>query len=333
MLRILAPVALFLSAAFVLPSAAFAEVAFVPNGRLGLDLPPGFTPATQFPGFENLQTGATFLLVERPREAWARLRGSFTDTNLKAQGIDVKTRENLKVGDSDAVLLIGTQTVGPETIQKWILIVGDMTVTPLVTFQVPPLGASQYTPEEVRKALLSLQIRPEVTMAEQVAALPFDIGDISGFHVDRTMEGKAAILAPDPSDTPLELPPVFVVVAMSDRIPPGEAANDFAKQGLLTLSGTDDIEIDSSKAMDFNGAQGHEIVAHGVDRQTAKNILIVQWLRPLPDGMLRYVGIGPVDAKDILIPNFTRLRDAIIPKATSPAATPAADAPAAGNAP
>lgn len=312
MLPILALLVLLLPAA-----TAAAETTFLPGARLGLELPPGFRPAAGFPGFENLETGATFFLTERPREAWSRLRGSFTDTTLKGQGIEVATRETLKVGDADAVLLTGIQTVGSQKIGKWILVVGDMTLTPIVTFQVPPQGASQYTPEAIRQAMLSLKVRAPVTMSEQVAGLPFTIGDISGFHVERTIESKAAILSADPADPadePKTPPPMFVAFAMPDRIPGGEAGDAFARAGLMTLSSAEGIEIETSREMDFAGSPGHEIVARAVDKQTGNKVVIVQWLRPLPSGLLRYVGIGPDEQRDALLAAFSRLRDAIEPK-------------------
>lgn len=316
MLRVLTLLAL------LLPTAAFAETTYLPGGRLGLDLPPDFEPAKGFPGFANLRTGATFLLIERPREAWARLRGSFTDTNLKAQGIVVKKRETLAVGDAEAVLLTAVQHVGSQDVQKWIMIVGDMTVTPLVTFQVPPEGAKAYPPDLVRKALLSLKIRAPVSLGEQISSLPLTFSDTASYRVDRTIERQGAILVPGLSDGPMEPTPIFLAVAMPDRIPAAaDMADTFARQGFMTIGDTDNITVDSTKQLDFDGQAGHEAIGHGVDRSTGKEVVIVQWLRPVPGaGLIRYVGIGPSDARDTLMADFTRIRDGITPKAAGSAA-------------
>jgi hypothetical protein len=305
---------LALFALIVLPAAARAEVTFLPGSRLGLDLPPGFTVATGFPGFENLQTGATFVLVERPREAWSRLRGTFTDTNLKQQGIAVQSREEVKVGDADGILMNGEQTVGPVRIKKSILILGEMTLTPLVTFQVPPEGAREYPDKLIRQTLLSLQVRPAPSLGEQVASLPFAIGDISGYHVDRTIENVAAILTADPGEVTLNPPPRFITVALKEKLPPADQADEYARQGIISLSTVSDVEVQSAGMVPIGVVSGHETVATARDQASGEKVLIVQWLLPAGDGIIRYVGVGPDSIRDKLLEDFRRLRDVVVPK-------------------
>jgi hypothetical protein len=177
----------------------------------------------------------------------------------------------------------------------------------------------------VRKTLLSLQIRPPATMGEQLAALPFTIGDTAGYHVDRTIENKAAVLSSDAADPQGRA--VFFAMAMPDRIPPADQANAFARQGLSSLNDIDGVEVESERMIDLGGQQGHELVVRGNDRATGTPMFAIQWLRPTPSGLLRYVGVGADASRETLKADFARLRDAIAPKSEGAAAATPAPAP------
>jgi hypothetical protein len=147
-----------------------ADTVFPSSSRFGFSPASDMALSKRFSGFERLEGGATLSIVELPSTAFVDLEKSFTDENLRTQGFVVATREAIKVaGDVDAVLFTGEQPA-PEgaatpAIKKWLLLVGDTTVTGIIIAQTVP---DAETPETMRNMLTSVKIRPELTLDEQV---------------------------------------------------------------------------------------------------------------------------------------------------------------------
>jgi hypothetical protein len=299
----------------LLPAAAVAEPAFVPGGRIGLEPPSGFVPSNRFGGFEHPRSGATIVVTELPRDAWGRMRGSMTETALKAQSITVEKRETVTVDGSDALLLHGKQEAGGLKADKWILVVGYPTVTGLVTYQVSEMAVDPTPPEQVRKALLSTVFRPPVSIAEQVSDLPFTIGVLDGFRVDRVLPGNTAIIVEEGAQVDTGPQPMFVASAAAEGGPPAALRDEFARRAIAGFGLVSDVEIEASAPVELGGDPGNELTARAVDRRTGESVALVQWIRFRDEGYLRYLGMAPLAERDRLLALYRRVRDAIEPRA------------------
>src|SRR3954452_17603612 len=93
-------------------AALAAEVVFPPGSRIGLAPLAGMAPSKRFTGFEDAGQGVAFTFVEMPAEAYREIAFGLSAERLKDQGIELKTRDELKLGGRNAVLVEGEQKVG-----------------------------------------------------------------------------------------------------------------------------------------------------------------------------------------------------------------------------
>ena len=224
-----------------------ADAIFPPSSRFGFTPASDMTLSKRFSGFERMEGGATLSIVELPSTAFVDLEKSFTDENLRTQGFVVATREAIKVaGDVDAVLFTGEQPApeGANTpaIKKWLLLVGDTTVTGIIIAQTVP---DAETPETMRNMLTSVKIRPELTLDEQVAALPFRIRESAGFRPVRVLAGNSVLMTQGPKDQMLNLEQPILVLAQAVQQPPQPEQRDaFARAALYSNQTMKDFAVE-----------------------------------------------------------------------------------------
>ena len=171
---------LILLAALALPTAVLADdTVYPPGSRIGLVPPKEMTPSKRFTGFEDARRGNALTFLEMPPEAFKELASGFKSENMKGQGFDVKTREDLKIHDRNAVLISGLQSVPGGAVRKWLLAVEDPGLTAFVVGQAM-VDPTSLPDEEMRAALVTVDLRPPLTIEEQLAALPYHVPERAG---------------------------------------------------------------------------------------------------------------------------------------------------------
>src|SRR5262249_42064653 len=155
---------------------------------------------------------------------------------LKKRGLTFETREELKLPDGDAFLVIAHQEVEKLKLRKWIFAVLAQDLIALVTVQVPDDATKLYPDSAMRDALSSVAIRASVPAEEQLGLLPFHVGELAQFRIGGVIPGRAIMLTDSPAD---DLGPdvdAHIVVAVA---PGGPAqANDrdnFARDLFSTI--------------------------------------------------------------------------------------------------
>lgn len=290
------------------------EPVYPPSSRFGFTPPSDMAPSRRFSGLERLEGGATVSVVELPPAAFVDLEKNFTDENLKTQGFIVSSREALKVaGDVEAILFTGEQPVtepaNAPTIRKWLLLVGDPTVTGIIIAQTVP-GAE--TDETMRSMLTGVQIRPALTLPEQVAALPFKIGNAAGFRPVRVLAGNSMLMTYGPREEVSNLDQPILVLAQAVQQPPAPEQRDaFAKAALYSNQTMKDFVIERSQGYRQNGVDWHEIVARAKDLPTDTPVVVSQTIRFNPDGYLRAVGVVRAEQRETTLSRFRDVVDSV----------------------
>ncbi|KQP39120.1 hypothetical protein [Methylobacterium sp. Leaf106] len=291
-----------------------ADTVFPSSSRFGFSPASDMALSKRFSGFERLEGGATLSIVELPPTAFVDLEKSFTDENLRTQGFVVATREAIKVaGDVDAVLFTGEQPA-PEgaatpAIKKWLLLVGDTTVTGIIIAQTVP---DAETPETMRNMLTSVKIRPELTLDEQVAALPFRIRESAGFRPVRVLAGNSVLMTQGPKDQMLNLEQPILVLAQAVQQPPQPEQRDaFARAALYSNQTMKDFAVERSQTYRQNGVDWHEIVARAVDGPSNTPVVVSQTIRFAPDGYLRALGVVRADQRSAMLSKFREVIDSV----------------------
>lgn len=295
-------------------AAAAAEPVFPPSSRFGFTPPADMVPSKRFSGFERIEGGATVSVVELPPAAFVDLEKNFTDENLKSQGFIVSNREAIKVaGDVDAVLFAGEQPVaeppGAPTIKKWLLLVGEPTVTGIIIAQSVPDAATE---ETMRGMLTGVRIRPALTLDELVAALPFRVGNAAGFRPVRVLAGNSVLMTLGPKEEVNNLDQPILVLAQAVQPPPTPEQRDaFAKAALYSNQTMKDFVIERSQSYRQNGVDWHEIVARAKDLPTDTPVVVSQTIRFAPDGYLRAVGVVRAEQRDGTLSLFRDVIDSV----------------------
>ena len=308
------PAAFLTLAALTLSSAASAaEVIFPPGSRIGLAPPTDMDVSQRFTGFESRSKSAVITAVEMPAEAFKGLTADLTPENLKRQGVTMTSRETFKVGSNEAVLVEGNQAGGNASVQKWLLVVENPTMTALVIAQSVK-GENPDAVQGMREALRTVAIRAPRDMDEQVSSLPFRFGDMAGFRPVRVMTGNSILLTEGPDDVISEVGQPAIMVAYSTAVPPRDQRDAFARAALRSNALLKDIAIERAQSFRQRGADWHEIVARATDVPSGRPVVVTQALRFAQDHYLRVFGMVRAEARDSTLSRFRAVSDSVEPK-------------------
>lgn len=310
MLRRLSVVLLVIWAALASLTAAGAEPAFPPGSRVGLELPAGLKPSTQFPGFEDSERKATITILDLPGRAYEEIERSVFAQNQSGL-IDVK-RESFPFANGIGILVSGRVTENGVLARRWFLLatgfggtVSDLTT--LINVTVPETAATVYPDAVIRTALASVTFRP-IPIQEQLGMMPFKLNELAGFRVMRVLSEGAVILTDGPSDNFDTQPYVIVSAGRGGPAAPGDRGL-FARD-LLATAPLRDLTIQLSEPMRIGGQPGYEIRAQA-STLAGGPILLVQWVRFGSGGFLRVVAVAPKDDWNTLFTRFRAVRDGI----------------------
>lgn len=145
-------------AALALLAAPILAAERIPGTRVSLVPPQGFIAAQRFSGFQDAARGASILVSEFPAPA-NQMRGSFTESNLQARGMTLRSSAAATFGRLEGDLMAVTQSVNGTPFDKWMAVLGDGTATILVVAAYPQALAAQLS-EPMRLAVLSTRWDP-----------------------------------------------------------------------------------------------------------------------------------------------------------------------------
>jgi hypothetical protein len=295
--------------------AAAAEVKFPIASRIGLAPPSGMTTSRTFLGFEDAQNSAYIRLVALPPQAFGELEKTLTSETLKKQRMTVLRRERLTLPSGQALLVVTRQEANAGRIVKWLLIAPLPDLTALVSMEYPDQAATKYSDQDIRKAFASLVSRSVVPKEEQLALVPFKLGDNGGLRLVRVVPGVAVQLTDGPSDTIDGADQAQLVVSVASGGPQQSSDRDnFARMAFAGLPPFTNIRLLSSESMRIGGMPGHELRAEAKDPKTGAQVDIVQWLRFGTGAYMRIIGFGPRQSWTQTFHRFRAVRDGLEPR-------------------
>lgn len=294
--------------------AAAADPIFPTGSRLGLVPPAGMVPSRNFQGFEEPGTNAVIVLTTLPVNAYEQLTKAMVPEAMKKEGIDVERRDPIQLATGQGFVLSGHQTINKEHYRKWMLIASAGDLTALVNVQVPEQAAN-YSEGAVRAAFATLVVRPSVPEAEQLALVPFSIGDLAGFHVEDVLPARAIVLV-DPANRAAEGADTTATARMFIAAMPGgpdEATerDDFARVSFSQIAGIKDVHLQDAGPLRIANGPGYQMLAKAKDSGTGTDVMVVQWLRFGSGGYLRMIGIARADAWPEIFSRLRTVRDSV----------------------
>lgn len=290
------------------------RVTFLPGASVGIAPLPGMTPATRFLGFENTQDGTLFAFFDLPTEEWDAVSARYELEALPEQGFMEPTREPIEVaGAEEAFIVHGQQRLQQSLmVDKWVVAARGAEQTAIVIAQRVPIQPA-YTTQAIEAALRTIALRAPPSVEEQIAALPFRIGDAAGFRPVRVTGGNAILLTEGEDNVIEEADqPVVIVAASRDVLPPPEARDDFARRALMGLAGLTGVEVERADAFRQDNADWHEIVATATDKDGIP-VFVQQTLRFTDEGYIRILGVARAEERETWEARFRALADTVVP--------------------
>lgn len=291
--------------------AAFAEPVFPPGSRIGLEPPPEMELSKRFSGFEDADRATSITIVEMPPEAFPQVAADLSKEQVKRQGLRERSRQNFKVGESEAILVSGVQTANGQKVGKWILAISDSEMTGFVIAQSPD-GRTGYSDKDMIKALKSAVIRPPLSFEEQALSLPFTVGDRAGFRIVRVVSGNSIVLTQGPRDNNLEGNQPVVVIGASPGSPiEAKAREAFARQALGSSQNLRNLSIERSEGFRMKGDDWYEIVARATDVVTGRPVVVMQTIRFRDGGYLRMLAMVKAEDREGTLTKFRNIIDSV----------------------
>jgi hypothetical protein len=324
--------ALFALTVMALPAQA-ADPVYPLGSRIGLVPPAGMAASDEFSGFANQGKDAVILLAVLPADAFSQIEKTMDADALKKQGITLDKREPVQLGIGKAFLFTGREVVEKTHFRKWLLVAAMGDVTALVNVQAPE--SSVYSEQVVRAALMTLSLRATIPDAEQLSLLPFTVGELAGFHVNRVLRGRALMLSDAPSESaknaakdsakdgakdaakdpaPAVIPAHLLIAAVPGGPTEADDRGKFARLAFGEIAGLRDVHLTMSEPLRLGRQQGYQTMAEAKDAGTGVDVQVVQWLRFGSGGFLQMVGVGPADNWTNVLARLRTVRDSVDPK-------------------
>ncbi|MBZ6076721.1 hypothetical protein [Microvirga puerhi] len=294
-----------------LHAAAAADPIYPPASRVGLVPLEDMVPSKRFTGFENPQKAAAITITELPSQAYEQLVAGMTKDSLRRQGLDVTSREKLKIDGKTGLLIAGAMT-GPVKGRKWVLALKGADLTALLVAQVEG-GDDGYSEAQIRAALKSVALRGPVSLDEQVAALPFHVRDQAGFRPVRVTEGNSVLFTEGTKDTikAVEQPILILAASQVPMALNGERRDQFARAALNSNQMLKDVTIERAESFRLQGQDWHEIVARAKEAASGQPVIVMQTIRFDNGRYVRMIGLTREADRQTYLPRFRQVIDKV----------------------
>lgn len=249
--------------------------------------PKGFVDATNFQGFQQLNSGASILVMEIPAPFLESTQG-FTEQGLRTRGVVLKKKEEIKVNEYQGLFLTTEQFAYGTNFVKYILVFGNSKATYMVNGTFPKeTGALD---NDIRESMFSVVYESGLTV-DPLSTVSFSI-DTKNTKLKFGKRVTGMLLYTVDGKVPTES---------------GDKTTFIAGVSLANVQTTDkkltavtrikrmpytDLKIDENKIreVEIDGLSGYEIVGEGLDKSKGIKELIYQVMLFTDNGYYILVG-------------------------------------------
>jgi hypothetical protein len=313
-LRLLSALALCVMAPLVVAAghAWAGDPVFPPGVRVGMAPLVGLVPAKAFTGFESEDQSVKVLVAELPAAAYGEVMNAFKTNPAIINGAKP---ESLETGAGTAYYTAETAKNASGTFRHYSMILPGGAFSGYVDVLVPENATKIYSDDAVRQMFATAVIRKEVPIAEQLALMPFKVGDLGDFKNVRALGATGALLLADGDEaTGFEAAPFMVIGLVAGTPTQAEDRARFAEQAARSIPGMHSGRITMSEPVRIEGMAGYETRIDATSGRDDKPVTLIQWLRFGGGGALRIIGSAPRDQWEKAFPRFRAVRDGIDPR-------------------
>ncbi|MCM2314915.1 MAG: hypothetical protein NDJ92_07175 [Thermoanaerobaculia bacterium] len=262
----------------------------VAGTKVWLEPPAGFAAESQFPGFRNVDSGATIMVTEVPGPI-DRLRSGMTKSGLAGRGMTLVETSDVKIGDHDAQLLLVSQSAAGVVFEKWIVVFGTSTDSVFIVATYPERSAKTFR-EPMKKAVLSARWSLGAQIG-QFDGLPFRVRESAGLKIANRVSNLLILTEGGVEGTVAPNDPLLVVGASISEVDLRdlEAFSETRLQQIEQITGVKNV---TGSATRVDGLSAYEIVAEAVDAKSATPLKVYQLV--VADGRRYFLAQGLVGA-------------------------------------
>jgi hypothetical protein len=285
---------------------------FPPGARVGMTPLVGLVPAKAFTGFEAEDKSVKVLVAELPAAAYGEVMNAFKTNPAIANGAKPET---IETGAGTGYYTAETAKNPAGVFRHYSMILPGGAFSGYVDVLVPENATKIYSDDAVRQMFATAVVRKEVPIAEQLALMPFKVGDLGDFKNVRALGATGSLLLADGNEAAgFEAAP-FMVIGLSAAAP--MQADDrarFAEQAARSIPGMHSGRITMSEPVRIDGMAGYETRIDALSGRDDTPVTLVQWLRFGGQGALRIIGSAPRSQWEKAFPRFRAVRDGIEPR-------------------
>lgn len=242
----------------------------VPGTKYFMIPPAGFIAATNFQGFQQLNSGASILLLDLPGSFLETTKG-FNEEGLKTQGIILKKKEEIKVNGLQGMLLTTEQFAYGTDFKKYILVFGDSNLTTIIngTFPKEVKGLDK----DILTSMCSIVYEADLTV-DPLSAVSFSVNtENTKLKFAKSMSGSLLYTVDGKVPTESEDKTSFILgMSLSDIQSIDKkltAINRIKKFPLSELN----IPEEQILPVEIDEISGYEIVAEGINSSGIREMI------------------------------------------------------------
>jgi hypothetical protein len=261
----------------------------VAGTKISLKPPAGFTPASQFPGFELEDHGSSIMVTEIPGPFKEVSAGVTNPSSLKKQGISILSSQQVKVDGQTGVLVHVSQRAYDTDYLKWLLVFGDEKETVMIAATFPKQFGTKLS--EVMKTSIFTATWDKGKIVSPTEGLTFAVSEKGELKIAKRFSNM--LLYTQSGSIPKKSidDPLFIVGQSVSKIETDDIES-FAKSHILQTDSVTGVEIELSNKMSIDNLNGYEIVAKAKDSKSGEPMFIYQTM--LFDAQGYYLMLGMV---------------------------------------
>jgi hypothetical protein len=256
---------------------AQAELRQAPNSRVAIDLDARFVPSDRFSGFTDEQSGASFVIVEMPPQAYNELKhiGDSPEA-LATRGLTDAQKKDLAGRDGEYVYLTAKQSADGTEVAKHILIFRQNRATVMITANIPQkaLDNGVFAPGQVERTLAAATVMDQVARQEALFRLsylgPFkDSFGLAGTSKAYTPSGRT----PAAGENLAIAEPILIVSPSLDHRPVPDPKSA-AHRAFTSFGGLTEKTISSEKEITISGLKGYQIIGEANEQTSGAKLAV-----------------------------------------------------------
>lgn len=263
----------FIFALFLLSNISYA-LERINGTKVSLDIPKGFTKASQFPGYMKQDQSASIMVTELPAPYTQLIQG-FTKQNLASRGMVLLKKEKLDLVVEGALLIHIKQKAQGIDFLKWMFVFGKDKQSVMIVATFPEKFKGLLS-EPLKKSVLSAQwdINAKVDFFE---GLTFRVKEQPNLLIAKKIGNNILLTKDGVFPQASKLDPFMVVgssISESWTIP--KNIQDFSKKRLAQTDILKGIKIVSEKEIQINSSKSYFIEAHAQDKESNESLYVFQ---------------------------------------------------------